>query len=210
MKISHRNRSSKNAQMCEACEVITRENHLGAEVELTMLFADVRGSTELASKLIPTGFQKAMNTFFLIANRVLIRRDAIIDKMVGDEVIALFVPGLVGLDHARIGMTCALEIADRVAELEFEGWRIEIGIGLHKDVTYLGHVGDASTSSGITAMGTPMNLTARLVSAAAGWEILFTKQIADSLEMLDPRAELRTLQLKGIPNTLEAFALSPK
>lgn len=71
MRLFHRHRSERNADLCGACESIAREHNLGAEVELTLLFVDVRGSTEIAGTLSPTQFSEAMNTFFEVANRCL-------------------------------------------------------------------------------------------------------------------------------------------
>ena len=92
--------STKNPNYCDVCETFVRTHPGGAEVEISMLFADVRGSTTLAEQMRPTEFSRLMNRFFDCANRVVIDSDGVVDKLVGDEVVALYVPA-VGRGHAR-------------------------------------------------------------------------------------------------------------
>src|SRR5438876_7807918 len=96
-----RQRSRKNPRFCNYCETIARTYRGGAEVDLTLLFVDVRGSTTLAERVTPSEFSRLMNRFYDVATRVLIDSDAWIDKLVGDEVIAFYLPFLE--DHAARG-----------------------------------------------------------------------------------------------------------
>jgi adenylate cyclase len=101
-----RRASTKNPNYCDVCETFVRTHPGGAEVEISMLFADVRGSTTLAEQMRPTEFSRLMNRFFDCANRVVIDSDGLVDKLVGDEVVALYVPA-VGPDHARKAVDAA-------------------------------------------------------------------------------------------------------
>jgi adenylate cyclase len=67
--------SAKNPNYCDVCETFVRTHPGGAEVEISMLFADVRGSTTLAEQMRPTEFSRLMNRFFDRANRVVIDSD---------------------------------------------------------------------------------------------------------------------------------------
>ncbi|MCI0893100.1 MAG: hypothetical protein J4N65_11175, partial [Chloroflexi bacterium] len=66
----------------------------GVEIRLTMLFVDVRGSTTIAERMNDLEFSQLMNRFHKATIKVLVREDAFIDKLAGDEVTALFIPGL--------------------------------------------------------------------------------------------------------------------
>ena len=94
--------SKGNPRFCNACERWARNHPGGAEVELTLLFADVRGSTGLAEDLGPREFAKLMQRFYRASTKVFIDSDAFLDKPIGDEVIALYFP-LWGADHAAKG-----------------------------------------------------------------------------------------------------------
>ncbi|HSG42443.1 MAG TPA: hypothetical protein VLA72_04740 [Anaerolineales bacterium] len=84
--------SSFSSRLCSGCEQGVRKNEGGAEVELSMVFADVRDSTPLAEELGPTGFREVINRFFKETSRVLIEHDGMVNRLVGDQVIGLFVP----------------------------------------------------------------------------------------------------------------------
>ena len=73
-----------------------------------MLYADVRGSTELAARLGPTEFAALMQRFFQTAIKVFTWTDAIVDKMVGDEVIGIYVPCLTGDDYRKQAVAAGL------------------------------------------------------------------------------------------------------
>jgi hypothetical protein len=73
----------------------------GAEVELTMVFADVRDSTPLAESKGPSGFKDIINRFYKETSQVLIEHNAMVNRLMGDQVIALFAPRFVGKNHAR-------------------------------------------------------------------------------------------------------------
>src|SRR5512135_431346 len=94
-------RSSKNPRFCDACLMFTTKFPGGTEVEITMMFVDVRGSTSLAESMSALEFSRLMNRFYEVTINVLIKADAFIDKLVGDEVTALFFPGYAGKEHAQ-------------------------------------------------------------------------------------------------------------
>ena len=85
--------SAKNPRFCTACDSFNAKYPGDAEVVLTMLFVDVRGSTTLAEKMNTVEFSRLMNRFYEATIKVLVQADAFIDKLVGDEVTALFIPG---------------------------------------------------------------------------------------------------------------------
>src|SRR5438034_7822923 len=82
----------------------------GAEVEVSLLFADVRGSSELARRLSTRDFTNLMQRFYAASRDVLVDGDAIIEKFIGAEVAALFLPFMTGPGHARR----AVEVAERL------------------------------------------------------------------------------------------------
>jgi len=93
--------SAKNPRFCTACDAFNARYAGGAEVVLTMLFVDVRGSTTIAENMNAAEFSRLMNRFYEATINVLVQADAFIDKLVGDEVTALFIPGYAGKEHAR-------------------------------------------------------------------------------------------------------------
>src|SRR3954468_16895760 len=88
------NPSRKNPNLCtRCCDALPAG---GAEVDIAVLFADVRGSTALGRRGGAGGFPALLNSFYNVATHTLLRHDAVIDKLIGDEVMAFFVRGISG------------------------------------------------------------------------------------------------------------------
>jgi hypothetical protein len=119
----------KNPKYCRGCYQDIDANHGGAEVELSMLFADVRGSTGLAERMTPRDFSDLLNRFYKAATQVLVEREAIVDKFVGDEVVGLFVPGMSGLDHARKAVDAAVALLEATGQASGDRAWIPVGVG---------------------------------------------------------------------------------
>ena len=148
----------------------------GTELEISMLFVDVRGSTGMAEMMSPASFGQLMNRFYKAATDVLIRTDAVIDKLVGDEVIGLYLPLFTGPNHARPAVLAARELLVATGHAEDEGPWLPIGIGVHTGLAFVGTVGGAEgTVTDITALGDNVNVTARLASVAAPGEALISE-----------------------------------
>jgi adenylate cyclase len=170
----------------------------GAEVELSMLFVDVRGSTSMAERMSAANFSRLLNRFYKAATKVLIQTDAFIDKLVGDEVIGLYLPLFTGPQHARAAIRAAQELLRVSRYGDRAGPWIPIGVGVHTGVAYVGTVSGAEgTVTDITALGDCVNVTARLASKAGPGEALVSDYayVAAGLNLGD--LELRQLELKG-------------
>jgi len=197
--------SMKNPHFCDDC--LTKMPVGGTEIELSLLFADVRGSTALAEHLRPTDFADRMNRFYKAGTDVLIRTDALIDKFMGDEVIGLYVPGFAGPEHAKMALQGAQEMLRATGHTDPDGPWISIGIGVHTGIAYVGALGSEGTVSDMTVLGDAANVTARLASAAAPGEVLISTAscAAAGVDLQD--LELRKLQLKGRSEPLNVRVL---
>jgi len=190
-----RHPSRKNPRFCSYCETIARTHRGGAEVELTLLFADVRGSTTLAERMTASEFSRLMNRFYEVATRVLINSDAWIDKLVGDEVIAFFLPFLP--DHPARAVHAAQELMRATGQGTPNGPWIPVGIGIQTGTAFVGTVGSEDTVTDFTALGDVVNVTARLVAAAAAGEILISDTSYTAAGLAAENLERRDLTLKG-------------
>lgn len=188
-------RWTKNPKYCTGCFGMLRRNHGGAEVECSLLFADVRGSTALAESTSPREFNRLMGRFYDTATDVLVDHDGIIDKFVGDEIIGIFVPALASRHHAARAVDAARTLLTATGFGTMSGPWVPIGIGVNTGVAYVGSVGDGSDTE-MTAMGDIVNVTARLSSVAGAGEILVTAAAA-AASGLPTDLPRRSLQLKG-------------
>jgi len=197
--------SANNPRFCADCLAKTPLG--GAEIELSLLFADVRGSTGLAEGISPADFMRLMNRFYAAAIDVLVPADALIDKFVGDEVIALFVPGFAGRDHARRAVQAAQELLRATGHARPEGPWLRVGVGVHTGVAFVGLVGSEGSVTQVTALGDAVNSTARLASSAAGGEVLVSQASCSAAGLAVDDLEQRQLDLKGRAEPMQVAVL---
>jgi adenylate cyclase len=187
---------AKNPHYCEACFALLEHQHGGAEIECSLLFADIRGSTSMAERVTATEFRRLLNRFYEAAARVLFEHEAILDKFVGDEVFAIFVPAFTGSEHGGRAVTAALELLAATGHGQPGGPWLPIGIGVHSGIAYVGAVGEGPSTT-VTALGDPVNVAARLASAAGAGELLVSDVTAKTAGVDDAALEHRDLDLKG-------------
>jgi len=195
MRMIGRERSKYNPQFCVPCEKFERPG--GAEIILTMLFADVRGSTTLAEGMSPAEFSSLMNRFYSVATRVLVRADAMVDRLLGDEAIGLFIPGFAGEEHSRRAIEAAQELLKLTGQYDSKGPWLPIGVGIHTGLAYVGVVGEENGPTDFTALGDNVNITARLASQAGPGEILISDAAYAHAGLDLGDLEHRQLELKG-------------
>lgn len=207
MRMMGRRQSTKNPRYCEPCAF---QETGGAEVEISMLFADVRGSTTIAENLSPAEFTKLISGFYEVATDVLVRADALIDRLVGDEVIGLFIPAFAGQEHPRRAIKAAQELVRRLKDDGSGRQHLPVGVGVHTGVAFVGVVqGSEEGITDFTALGDNVNITARLASQAAAGEIFISDAAyrASDLEFTD--LETRNLVLKGRSEAIKVYVVKP-
>ncbi|MFB6419613.1 MULTISPECIES: adenylate/guanylate cyclase domain-containing protein [Bradyrhizobium] len=194
----------RNPHICEQCETVLAKERGGAEVEIAMLYADVRGSTQLAARMGPTEFAALMQRFFRVATDVFAETDAVVDKMVGDEVIGIFLPGFSGRDYRQHAVNAGLALLRATGHDDPVGPWLSIGVGVHAGKTFVGSIGVEDGNYQFAALGDPMNFCARLVAAARGGEIIISPAVWDEAST-GIAAEQRSLLLKGYPAPINAY-----
>lgn len=206
MRLLGRGRWAKNPKYCGNCFGMLRRNHGGAEVECSLLFADVRGSTPLAEQMRPKEFTRLMGRFYDAATAALVNRDAIIDKFVGDEIIGIFIPALAGESHAGRAVDAAQDLLTATGHADAIGPWVPVGVGVNTGTAYVGAIGEGHDTE-LTAMGDVVNTTARLASAAAAGEVLVTAAAAESARLPEGTLERRSLILKGKSEPTDVLVL---
>jgi adenylate cyclase len=196
----------KNPKYCSGCFRTLREKHGGAEIECSLLFADVRGSTSMAETMTPFQFRSLMGRYYDGASEVLFRHNAIVDKFVGDEVIAIFVPAFAGARHAAVAVEAARDLMRATGQGSSSGPWVPIGIGIDTGIAFVGSVGEGMDAE-LTAMGDVVNVTSRLASEASAGEILVERRSAEAAGLPTTRMEARVLELKGKSNPTEVIVV---
>jgi adenylate cyclase len=206
MHLMGKDQSRFNPRYCEDCE--RYENPGGAEVVLTMLFADVRGSSALAERMSAKEFSTLINRFYVTATDVLIKVDAMVDRLIGDEVVGLFIPGLAGQDHPNKAIKAAQNLLRQTGHADNEGPWVPVGVGIHTGIAFVGVVGGTSNRpTDFTALGTNVNITSHLASQAGTGEILISEAAYTASHLNLGNLESRHLDIKGQKDKIEVWVL---
>jgi adenylate cyclase len=151
--VFNKKRSKMNPLLCNTCEDWARRTHAGAEVEMSMLFADIRGSTTLAEGMGAAEFKQLIDRFYTETTHVLIHSLAMIDKLAGDEVSGFYFPGYLGKDFAKSSVEAAQELLQVTGHTDPEGPWAPVGVGINTGVAYFGAVGTGEDMVEMTALG---------------------------------------------------------
>jgi adenylate cyclase len=153
-------------------------------------------------------YSKLINRFYNTATRVMVRSDALIDKIIGDQVAAMYVPGFAGAAHARRAVEAARDILRATGHSSPEGPWIPLGVGVHTGTAFVGAVGSEEGTTDITVLGDAPNTTARLASSAMQGEILISDAAFVAAQMDLNGLEIRQLALKGKTERVLVHVLS--
>jgi len=152
----------------------------------------------MAERMSATEFSELMNRFYRVATDVLIKTDAYIDKLIGDEVMAVYLPIFAGKQHAQLAIQAAQELLRATGHDDPAGPWLPAGVGVHSGPTYFCAVAGAEGSlADFTALGDNVNIAARLASAAGTGEALITDAACAAAGLHPANFERRLLELKG-------------
>jgi len=186
-------RSALNPRFCNMCEIAAREFPGGAEVPMSILFADIRGSTALSEQMSPTEFSRLIHRFYTATTKAVIEEDGLVEKLAGDGLAAFWGAGFAGPDY----VSRTLKVAQRLATVMTQ-MAIPVGISVHAGMAYFGAMNTADGLTNISAAGEEVNMAARLASKAAAGEIIVSEQALKEAGVDSSELESRSLELKGI------------
>jgi adenylate cyclase len=208
MKLLGKTPWERNPSLCRDCfNKLSKIGVGGAELEVGLVFADIRGSTTLAEHMSPREYGELINLFFRTATDVIIRHDGIIDQLVGDEVVGVFLPGFTGPEYAKQAIETGRMLVEAMETQTVGGHSLPIGVGVHTGIAYVGTVGSADSFTDFTVLGDAVNTTARLASAAAAGEVLVSEAALARAGMKLEGAERRELSLKGKAEVMQVAVI---
>jgi adenylate cyclase len=154
----------------------------GGASDITVLFADIRGFTTLSAHMRPEEVVRFLNTFFGEAVDAVEKYGGIVDKFIGDCVMALWGAVSPREDDARMAIKAALEMVERASTIRVNGSPLQVGVGINTGSAVVGAIGGKKRSD-YTAIGATVNLAARLCGIADAGSVLIT---ADTLMRAGP------------------------
>lgn len=198
MRLRGKSPSRHNPHYCNACDAFITSYPGGAEVELSILFVDVRNSVGIAERLGPTAYSRVMKSFYVAATRPVIDTDGFIIDFIGDAVMGIFPPGFCGPEHARKAIQAAERLIRSSMPFHLEGAELPIGVGVHTGRVFIGSVAGADGGRyDVQPLGDSVNVAARLSGLAAPREALISDAAFAAAGIGNHGAQPRQLDLKG-------------
>ena len=189
----------------------------GANREVTMLFADIRGFTSMSERHTPEEMVETLNSYFEFMVDVLFHHGGTLDKYVGDEIIGLFGAPVELPDAPLRAVRCALDMHKALEEFNrtraAEGKEeVRIGIGINTGPVIAGAIGSSRTLQ-YTVIGDAVNVAARLCSVARAGESIVSPStmqrshphvLAEHREPVQVKGKSEPIQIWNITGIREA------
>ena len=181
----------------------------GTEKEVSVLFADIRGFTRYAESHPAAHVVKSLNEYFGVVVEVIARHEGVLDKYLGDGLMAMFGAPHHQPDHAAQAVLTALEMQAALQSLNLQRVQrgeepIDIGIGVNSGMVIVGNIGSSQRME-FTAIGDAANLAARLEHRAAKGEVLIGRQTFDKVKELIESESLGRVEIKGKQEPVEIW-----
>jgi class 3 adenylate cyclase len=206
--------SRMNPNICTICEMMFTRMMKARTVtiEATILFADLRDYTRLSQSIPAADIAGLLDDFYDHCAESIWEFDGLLNKTIGDAVMAIFNFPMTRADHPRRAVLAAREMQrafkDRRARLvEAHGVEAEpfgIGVGIHTGQVSFGEFGHSHRD--LTAIGTVVNMAARAQAAAAPGQILVTQEVYDSARAELHDSTAREYRLKGFDEPVALYA----
>jgi adenylate cyclase len=198
--------SKMNPHLCNVCERFAEAHPGGAELEVALLFADIRGSTPLAATMNAYEFSQLINRFYRVTTNIIFEHGGMVEKLVGDEVTAFFVPAFVeNHNFSRAAVMAGQAILAATGHDKADGPWIPVGVGIHTGEAYVGAVGEPGKNIDIAVLGDNVNIASRLASQAGAGEIVVSDDTCRLAGLDMGGLEFRKLTLKGKEDPIDAW-----
>ena len=205
-------KSQMNPNLCTICEsMFTKvKKRKQIEVPTTILFADLRGYTQLSQNIDASTMNEVLHSFYDYSSNAVWENEGIVNKFIGDAVLAIFNFPLVRKDHVQKAVNAAIQLQKQCRDLKDkiglnDEHKLGIGIGIHTGTCNIGEVGNSYKD--FTVIGSIVNLASRLQGAAASGEILITEDVYKHVENDFPNLQSKAISLKGIDKPVTSFVI---
>jgi len=178
--------------------------------QVTVLFADVSGSMDLAEQEDPEEWRKIMQRFFSMLAETVTRFEGTVDKFTGDGIMAIFGAPVAHEDHARRACYAALQMLDQVAEYAAElrrakGLNFSTRIGINSGEVVAGAIGQSG--DGYTAIGHTVGLAQRMEALAEPGKAYLTQHAAELARGYLDLRDLGEFEIKGASQPVGVYEL---
>jgi adenylate cyclase len=183
----------------------------GKKANVTVLFADIRGFTSMSEKLSADEVSVILNEYFTEIEPIVTRHNGVINKFIGDAVMAIFGEPIQDENHPKNAVRCACDMLDKVKELQAK-WlnegkpKIEIGIGINTGEAFVGNIGSEKRME-YTVIGDMVNLASRIESNNKVYKtnLLISSSTYSSVRGIVDVVKISNVKIRGKEKTLDLY-----
>ncbi len=179
----------------------------GTRVDITILFADIRGFTPYSEKQTPEQLVAVLNRYLAAAAEAVLHEEGTVDKFLGDAVMAWFNAPLPQPDHSLRAVRAALAIREAIAVLHSqlpEREQLSFGVGIHYGEALLGWIGTEKRLE-YTAISDSVNTAKRIQENSARNQILISKEVYERVKQNVEAAPFAPLMVKGKAQPVDVY-----
>lgn len=200
--------NSRNPNFCNACDGFLEAFPGGAEVDMSILFVDIRHSTEYSDSNKPSDVSRRINTFLSEATAIITAQDGFIMAFYGDCIVAVWPPGFAGEEHAEKAQQAARKLAKSENMVDENGENIPLGVAVHSGNVFIGTVSALQGSfRDVSIFGQAVNLTARMASHASANQALASVENVTRSGRSSAGLNSERVLLKGLAEPVDLYTL---
>ncbi len=208
--------SKMHPNLCTICEsmIFTKvKKKKQVPVQTTIMFADLRGYTSLSQKIDASKMNDLLYRFYDRCSESIWESDGIVNKFIGDAVLAIFNFPLDRLNHVEAAVEAAMKLEKKCGDLKKElgldeNADIGVGVGINTGITSVGEIGTSYKE--FTAVGPVVNLASRIQGYAKSGEIAITESVYDKIKDKYQNLEKRVVTIKGMPEPVTIYIIDAK
>ena len=186
----------------------------GVNQKVSIMFADIRGFTPLSEKMQPEKIVEILNEYFTRVTDVIFDNGGMLDKYIGDAVMAVFGAPISKGNDAANAVKAAVELQRLLVEMNRDavarGWpELEVGIGINTGIVTAGNIGSPRRLD-YTVIGDAVNTASRLMSNAKGFQIIISESTEADIGKKWKRDQMPPLTVKGRKQQVNVFEVEWK
>lgn len=202
--------SRMNPNLCTICETMFTKVKRRKQIVVpaTVLFADLRGFTALSQNTESSELTDMLHSFTDECAQAIWARDGIVNKFIGDAMLAIFNFPIMRNDHVQQAVLAAQDIQRRWTQRRavVTGASIGLGVGIHTGMASIGEIGTAYKD--FTIIGPVVNMASRIQGAAEAGQVLASQEVYAQVAAEYPNSRSRDYQLKGIEAPVRVHTLT--
>lgn len=183
----------------------------GKKSTVTVLFSDIRGFTSLSEQMTAQEVSEFLNEYFTEMEPIITKYNGVINKFIGDAVMAIFGEPIQDKNHAENAVRCACEMLEKVKEIR-KKWlaegkpKLEIGIGVNTGEVFVGNIGSVNRME-YTVIGDTVNLASRLESYNKTYKtnLLISSTTYEEVKGVAEVIKISDVQIRGKANKMDIY-----